>query len=265
MSGKTVIVAGNGPSLAEIPPGVVIKGDTIIRTNSFFLEPAYHLGDHVDLAYIAGDPRVAPFVFATLQKVTDHYHIAAWSAQHGPVIKAGRKHVSKPFQPFAPLPPAAKRLEEASLKYQAQPTAGVSAMLQAQAMGAETIILAGIDLYATSQRYVYEPGKHMRDLLGQNLGARAYDNRLHNEDLDRALIDWMACQDGVTVLKANPSSPINLDAAPVRAGEAVVAQPKPVMDDWVSWAGWYPIWWLKAMRKAAAVSRAVSLRGARNR
>lgn len=256
MSRRTTIVAGNGPSLAKIPAGVVVKGDTIIRTNSFFLEPTYHLGDHVDLAYVAGDPRVAPFVLATLQKVTDHYHIAGWSAQHGRVIKAGQKHFSKPFEPFAPTPQAVETLKNLMERYQVQPTAGVAAMLQAQARGADTIILAGIDLYATPQRYVYEPGKHMRDLLGQNLGARAYDTRLHSEDLDRALIDWVANSDGVTVCKASAESPLDLDVASLRQGEPILPRPKPVLDDWVPWAGWYPIWWLKMMRKAAAFSRA---------
>jgi len=263
VSSTTFIVAGNGPSLAKIPAGAVIKGDTIIRTNSFFLEPIYHLGDHVDLAYVAGDPRVAPFVLATMQKVSDHYHIAGWSAQNAPVIKAGQKHFTKPFEPFAPTPEAARVLKEYSARYQAQPTAGVSAMFQAQARGARTIILAGIDLYATPQRYVYEPGKHMRDLLGQNLGARAYDTRLHSEDLDRALIDWLANSDGMVVQKASSDSPLTgIDVAPIRDGEAILSKPKPVMDDWVSWAGWYPIWWLKVMRKAAAWSRSGKLRGA---
>ena len=262
MSDTTAVVAGNGPSLAEIPAGVVIKGDMIIRTNSFFLESTYHLGDQVDLAYVAGDPRVAPFVLATMQKVSDHYSIAGWSAQNPSVIKAGSKHVTRPFEPFATANPEASRtLKSLSERYQAQPTAGVTAMFQAQARGARTLILAGIDLYATSQRYVYEPGKHMRDLLGPNLGARAYDTRLHNESLDRALIDWMANQDGMTVLKASAASPLDgIDVAPVRSGEPVLPKPKAVSDEWVSWAGWYPIWWLKAMRKAAAWSRASGLR-----
>jgi len=221
VSQKTAIVAGNGPSLADIPAGVVLNGDMIIRTNSFFLEPTYYLGDQVDLAYVAGDPKVAPFVLATMQKVTDHYHIAAWTAQSPLVAKAGQKHLHRPFTPFqTATPEAAKAFKDLSAQYQAQPTAGVCAMFQAQAHGAQTIILAGIDLYATPKRYTYEPGKHMRDLLGQNLGARAYDTRLHSADLDRALIDWMASQSGMTVLKASTSSPLDLDPAPMREGNA---------------------------------------------
>lgn len=261
MSDKTAIVAGNGPSLAAIPPGVVIEDDEIIRTNSFFLEREYYLGDHVDLAFIAGDPRVTPFVFATLQSIADHYRVAAWTSQHDAVRNVGVKYCSRPFAPYLDLPPnASDVIEDLTKRYQAQPTTGVMAMFQAQARGARTIILAGVDLYGANQRYVFEPGKNMRSLLGQNLAARRYDTRLHNRDLDCALIDWVAGQDGLRLYKASPDAPLDLDPAPIRPGSPILPKPKPVTHDWVSWAGWYPIWGLRLLRMAAAFGRSSGLR-----
>ena len=74
------VVAGNGPSLAQIAPGRVTGDDAILRTNSFFLEPSYYLGTRVDLAMISGDPRVAPFIAETLRQNHGSYDLRHWSA-----------------------------------------------------------------------------------------------------------------------------------------------------------------------------------------
>ncbi len=255
---QTYIVAGNGPSLARIDPGLVLEEDFIIRTNSFFLEPQYHLGSRVDLALIAGDPRVAPFVFATLKQVCDHYDIRNWTAVEDQLVSTGEKFLPGRHTPLRYADDGvAKRLAQLQAEYQCKPTAGIRAILMAHALGAKSVILAGIDLYAGTERYVYEPGKHMRDLLGSDIASRPYDRRLHHPDLDLALLDYMANRPGLTIRHSSKGGPLSdhLDLALPRMGTPIAPQPKPRVDDWVTWAGWYPIAALKLMRKLRALQR----------
>lgn len=254
---QTYVIAGNGPSLAQIDPGLVMIDDFIIRTNSFFLEPQYHLSNRVDLALIAGDPRVAPFVFATLKEVSDHYDIRNWSTVKERLIPTGRKFLPRGYLAQTLDDDVRKRLEQLQAEYQAEPTAGIRAILMAHGLGAQSIILAGIDLYAGPDRYVYNPGRHMRDLLGNDLAMRPYDMRLHHPDLDLALLDYMANRSDLTLKHTTKKGPLDayLDLAMPRMGTPVTPQPKPKVDDWVAWAGWYPIVALKLMRKMRAVQR----------
>lgn len=255
---QTYIVAGNGPSLAQIDPGLVLQEDFIIRTNSFFLEQQYYLGERVDLALIAGDPRVAPFVFATLRQICDHYDIRHWTTVKDRLVPTGEKFMPRCHIPLRHADEGVTtRLAQLQAEYQCEPTAGIRAILMAHGLGAKSIILAGIDLYAGTDRYVYEPSKHMRDLLGNDIANRRYDRRLHHPDLDLALLDYMANRPGLTIKHSSKGGPLNdhLDLAMPRMGTPIVPSPKPKGDDWVTWAGWYPIGALKLMRKIRALQR----------
>lgn len=254
---QTYVVAGNGPSLAQIDDGVVLQEDFIVRTNSFFLEPQYHLSNRVDLALVAGDPRVAPFVFATLKEVSDHYDIRNWTTVKERLIPAGRKFLPRGYLPQTYNDEVQNRLEQLQAEYQSEPTAGIRAVLLAHGLGAQSIVLAGIDLYTGQERYVFNPGPHMRDLLGSDLGVRPYDTRLHNPDMDLALLDYMANRSDLTLKHSSKNGPLSayLDLAKPRMGTPVTSKPKPKVDDWVAWAGWYPIGALKLMRKIRALQR----------
>ena len=119
------VVAGNGPSLAAIAPGRVLAQDAILRTNSFFLETAYHLGTRVDLAMISGDPRVAPFLVETLSGLAGQYRLESWTSNDPRVIRIAARRLTAPQVPLA-FADADTTAEVARLcdHYRAQPTAG---------------------------------------------------------------------------------------------------------------------------------------------
>lgn len=253
MSAVTV-VAGNGPSLAKIVPNRILVGDTIVRTNNFFFEAQYFLGKTVDLAFVCGDPRISPFVFETLNRARAYYDVRQWSAPTCRVARIGRRRLNLPYQPLHHADDATTaKLADLQARYQVVPSTGIQALLLAQAMGARQIILAGIDLYSGPQRYAYVPGRHQRDLLGEDLATRSYDQHMHHYDLDRALIDWLASRPGMTLWRSADCPVLNdlLDLAGERPGPAVRATPKPQpqMLDWAGWAGWYPIALLKLLRR----------------
>lgn len=251
MTGVTV-VAGNGLSLTRIAPGRVLETDTFFRTNNFFFEDRYYLGKRVDLAFIGGDPRVAPFVFETLSRARQQYDIRRWSATTDRVARIGRKFLDLPHVGMRYADTATEdRVAALMDRYRATPSSGVRALLLAHAMGARRIVLAGIDLYAGPKRYAYAPGRHQFDLLGSDLATRSYDLHLHSPDLDREIIAWVAGQPGVTIWRGADCPALNdmLDIAPERSGPGVTPQDKSRILDWADWAGWYPIALLKLLRR----------------
>lgn len=255
--GQVAVVAGNGPSLAHIAPGRVTGDDAILRTNSFFLEPSYFLGTRVDLAMIAGDPRVVPFLLETLCRTDHQYQLGAWSSPAPKVARMAARRLTCPHVPMRHATPAiAAEVARLMAEYNAVPTAGVQTLLLAHAMGARHILLAGIDLYATPERYAFTPGPRMRRLLGKDLATRSFDSRLHHPDLDRRLIAYLAVQPDVTLQRAAAASPLAdlLDLAPVRAGPPLHQPVKEPIADWADWAGgWYPVgalWALRTLRGA---------------
>jgi hypothetical protein len=247
------VVAGNGQSLTAIAPGRVLAHDRILRCNNFFFEERYHLGRRVDLAFIGGDPRVAPFVFETLNRARGQYDIGAWSSPNARVARWGRRYLRQGYRPLRYRDGAVEaEVARLSAKHGGlRPSTGVEALLMAHGMGARQIVLAGVDLYAGPKRYAYAPGRHQRDLLGEDLGTRSYDLRLHHPELDRALIGWLARREDLALWRAANGTALDdlLDLAPMREGPAPEAGPKPQVLDWASWAGWYPIGALKVMRR----------------
>lgn len=257
----THVVAGNGPSLADIQPGRVLADDFIIRTNSFFAEPQLYVGNRVDMAVIGGDPRVAPFVFETIKKVASDYTVKAWTAPQPKVTRIGQRRLTLPYRPFRyATPPLADAVQSLCFRYAAQPTAGVVALYLAHARGAERIVVTGLDLYSGPSRYCHTPGPRMTSLMGADFGTRGYDRRLHNPDLDCRLIELLQAQPGLTIQRAGPSPALEpmMDLAPERPGSRPTTGPKHTQTDWVAWAGIYPIWWLRFLRRSRAAQRSMT-------
>ncbi len=263
LSDQVVVVAGNGPSLADIADGRVLADDFIIRTNNFFFEPRYYLGRRVDLAFMGGDARVAPFMFETLFQCRQQYTLGHWSSHTQKVAAAGHKRFPTGFQPMTHRTAAIKAdIATLAARYGKMPTTGLHAVLHAHGLGARTIILAGFDFYQSTARYAYAPGRHQMDLLGSDLGHRGVDIRLHDPELDLAIIAYLQNLGDVRFYRSSPGTVLDglMDLAPVRAGESMREGPRPhPTQDWVTRSGVYPISVLKALRRASACLRHTKL------
>ncbi len=265
---RTFVVAGNGPSLGTPAPGRILSSDYIVRVNNFFAEPEYFLGRRVDLAFVAGDPRVSPFVFEGIRRAARHYRVLSWGAPHARQIRSGQRRLRLPRQEMRYAnPQLAAQAREIADRHGLQPTSGVQAMFLAHAMGARRIVLTGVDLYQAGLRYTYEPGPRMHAALGADLGGRGYDARLHSAELDRRLIALLRDQPDLSLLRAGSSPALDdlLDLAPERAGASILREPKPPserMADWPSRAGLYPLWLLLLLRRGRALQRRFLQNGA---
>jgi hypothetical protein len=260
VTARPFVVAGNGPSIAGLPPGVICPEDFIIRVNNFFFEPQFYLGQRVDLAFMAGDPRVAPFMFETLHRCRGDYDLRAWTSHNPKVVRAGQRRFGALHQPMR-YRDAALEAEVTALcvQYGRQPTSGIYAVLMAHAMGAQEIILAGLDFYSQPRRYPFEPGPHYRALMGQDLGRRGLDTRLHDPELDRAVLKLLNARGDVRLLTAAETPALEglAEPAPVRGGAMLTVQRQAPPAEWASRSGLYPIALLKILRRGSALLRQI--------
>ncbi|MCG7630341.1 hypothetical protein MHM88_21270 [Epibacterium sp. MM17-32] len=255
---RPVVVAGNGASLAHLPPGAILPDDFFIRTNNFFFEQRFHLGRRVDLAFMGGDPRVAPFMFETFYRCRADYELRNWSSHNQRVIRAGRRRFGECFLPMRYRDAAlAQDVQGLIARHKRHPTTGIYAVLMAHGLGAEEIILAGMDFYAALRRYPFEPGPHYRALMGQDMGVRGLDQHLHDLDLDHAILRLLSERGDVRLMRVTDNVLLNdvASLAPNRGGTSLDAPRTAPPVDWAAWAGLYPITALKALRKGSAVVR----------
>lgn len=260
MRDRPVVVAGNGASLAELPPGAIRPDDFIIRTNNFFFEQRYYLGRRVDLAFMGGDPRVAPFMFETLYRCSSDYEFKSWSSHNPRVIRAGKRRFAPIFKPMRYRDASIeKEVRHLIAQHERHPTTGVYAVLMAHGMGAETIVLAGMDFYGTQKRYPFTPGPHYRALMGQDSEHRGLDERLHDLDLDHAILRLLQSRGDLQLLRLT-DSPLLRDVSALASDRGGKRMDLPRTDpptDWAGRAGFYPIGMLKALRKGSALLRKI--------
>lgn len=253
MTNLTYVIAGNGASLATSLKGTLLASDRMVRVNNFFFEPQSYLGLRVDLAVMGGDPRVAPFMFETLRQCQHTYNIKAWTSHNPAVARAGMRHFAAQHQPLRYGDPALEAQVKALIaQYDCAPMTGTYAVLAAYGAGAERIILTGMDFYQTGKRYTYQAGKHQKALLGADLDVRGLDQRLHNLDLDMAILALLQDHTGGALFRANTGSMLDnlMDMAPQRDGATPDVRPTNPPTDWSSRTGLYPITLLRFLRWA---------------
>ncbi|MEL0439195.1 hypothetical protein [Phycobacter sp. K97] len=255
---RPVVVVGNGASIADLEPGRIRTDDFIIRTNNFFFEPDFYLGRRVDLAFMAGDPRVAPFMFETLYRCRADYDLGSWTSHNPRVVRAGQRRFAALYQPMryrdAHIEAEVQRL---IARHQRHPTTGLYALLMAHAMGAEEIILAGFDFYTGNRRYPFEPGPHFRALMGQDLGQRGFDHHLHAPELDLDILRALRARGDCRLLRAadNPVLAPLTELAPLRGGTSLRVPRDNPPRDWAWRSGLYPISLLKLLRRGSLLTR----------
>lgn len=256
---RTAAILGNGPSAADLLPGRLRTDDAMVRVNSFFAEPRLRAGPRVDLVFLGGDPRAAPFVAAALARLRSH-DLRAWASDDPRVARAAARHLIAPQLPLPPLPPilaadVAALVTDTGLR----PTSGTRAVLAAVALGARDLVIAGIDLYSGPTRYAYVPGPRMRALMAADYAVTGPPPAQHAVDLDRRVLARVAAEPGLSLRLAAPTSCLTdiLDTAPDRGGPPTLdAGPNPGPDDWPSWAGLVPLAGVVALRQLRRWQRA---------
>ncbi|WP_254868554.1 hypothetical protein [Phaeobacter sp. HF9A] len=202
-------------------------------------------------------------MFETLYRCRNDYDLRGWSSHNPQVIRAGRRRFAQSFQPMRYRDKMVEQaVRQLIVRHGRHPTTGIYAVLMAHGMGAEQILLPGMDFYGTHQRYPFSPGPHYRDLMGQDLGRRGLDAHLHDLDLDHAILQMLQTRGDLQLLRLGDSPLLRdvSDPAPDRGGAGLEQPRVDPPTDWASWAGPYPIRALKVLRRGSAALRGLKER-----
>ncbi|PMR73046.1 alpha-2,3-sialyltransferase [Billgrantia endophytica] len=258
---RRFIVAGGGPSLLTLDVRRVDLQDTIVRVNNFFFENTYRLGRRVDLVQVGGDRWIFPFYAKTLHRLLAEgvYSVGSWSSHQAQVARRGQRSLPLPFVGVRYRDRDAEKAISALIeRYRKTPTTGIWAIISAHGLGADTITLAGIDLYTGSERYAHELTGHSAALVS-HIGTGGYNTQFHDVALDRDIIVYLAQRGDVKIQRASVESGA-LDFLPVapKHGEGFRIEPKSkVINDWDGWAGLYPIGAMRLARRTNEIRRHV--------
>lgn len=263
---RTVVVAGSGPSLLCTDVARIPRDAAIVRVNNFFLEPTYVLGRRVDLVYFSADPRAVRFYTATLRAVIarGEYDVLS-SASHLP--QAARHRPPEPFTRVGSLGGDIDALlADIRAREGVVPTSGAMAMLHAYTLGADRILLAGVDLY-TADKYAFATPPRLARMLQPTRSSSGYDTRLHSRTADQRAIEWLIDR-GVSLERTatEPLAGLHLPLAPLLPAEAHLeggqAKAAPRTEDWVGRDG---LWTVQMLAGARALRRWTRLGSQRRR
>lgn len=260
---RQFVVAGGGPSLLSLDTRRIDPTATIVRVNNFFFEDVYHLGPRVDLVQIGGDRWIFPFYAETLKKVMAEgiYSVRAWSCHQHHVVARGQRKLDLSFVPFTFRDLAAKNvISDLISAHGKTPTTGVLAAINAHALGAEAITLAGVDLYATPERYAHALEGHA-SALAQEVGTAGYNLRFHDPELDVSVLRYLANRDDLEIYRSTPEAGVLsfLPLAPIKGSGFKQESKSTILKDWVGWAGFWPIGAMRLARRANELRRAARM------
>ncbi len=163
---RRVVITGSGPSLAKISYDRFPNGAQIWRTNDFFKEPEFFVGQRVDAVFNGG---TIPDIQVRIRRIIELNQNGTYAVnldnlyadkkvdsfetvkQHFEYIEClGQKHA----------PELVSFIKYNDKMLDAHLFSGVAAIVVAILSGFDEIYLAGIDCdYETGPRYVYSPDK----------------------------------------------------------------------------------------------------------
>jgi len=218
---KAIIIAGNGPSLAEIDYRRYPKNAHVCRCNFFFQERKYYVGDRVDLYIFSTDhPAIGKvhnpsrgfgICINTMKELDlrDEYKINwtnLYSSHMPPNIHSWKIYSSL----WGKLPEneiLVNMIAEFFRTYvrtDATPYTGVCAILTAIALGYQDIYITGIDNNYVAGAYAWE-GKGQANV------------EAHVTELQVLIIKALSRMEGINVYCISPTSPIakHIPLAPI--------------------------------------------------
>jgi hypothetical protein len=248
---NSAVIGGSGPSLSTCDTTRIPKDAYIFRTNNFFLEREYNLGQKVDCVYFSGDKRAIRFYAATLRKVMrlDIYQIdKITSHHHGAPALNFKPKIVEPFVVHNDRIRALIADQHASSGI--LPTSGIMAAINAYQLGAKNLYLAGFDFYQGEEKYSTPLPPRLNSILEPNMSPLGYDSKLHSHKLDFQILELLQ-QLGTNVFDTSPLSHSTLPKAPRLEEHLKIGKKhKPIqINDWVGFDGLYPLAALLALRK----------------
>ncbi|WP_051420563.1 alpha-2,3-sialyltransferase [Helicobacter pametensis] len=250
---KPIIIAGNGPSLAQIDYSRLPKDFDVFRCNQFYFEDRYFLGKKIKGVFF--NPLVLKDQYFTLHhlkkrgeyEVEDVYcniMMGKWDREWGngssknleselkydyPSVKSTYPYLEK-MKEFDAL------LKFYALYYNLRFTSGIMMLITALAQGYKQIYLTGLDFYE-GERYAFEIKGDKR--INQRIPAfnqEGFKDSVHTKNVDVEALKLALSLEGVEMLALSPDSPLCeiVPLAPKVGGEfEVLSKPEGYICDFV--------------------------------
>lgn len=254
---KPLVIAGNGPSLAQIDYSRLPEDFELFRCNQFYFEPKYFLGKKIKGVFF--NPPVLKEQFFTLHhlrqrgeyEVEDVYcniTMGAWDrAWSNGVSKNLEADLRYDYPSVKNTYPYLEKMQDFNtlhkffaLYYEKRFTSGIVMLVTALAQGYTEIYLTGIDFYEGSKAYAFDFDGDR--LVNQRIPAfielheHGVKDPVHSKEVDVEAIKLALSLEGVKLYALSPSSPLSrlIPLAPNLGGSFdLVSKPKGFICDFV--------------------------------
>lgn len=217
---KPIVIAGNGPSLAEINYRRLPKNFDTCRVNQFFFEEKYYLGR--DVTYYLGAVDYIDILFYSLYTtvLNGEYNLGAcYSGLYADDPRMARHPNFKPGYSIVQENPLFRNfLCYYELYYKKWLNSGTLAIFLAIQQGYKEIYIAGIDFYQNGRNYAFDyslkpvyqevikknPPESVADYQGK--GATQV---VHSIDMEKQALQLVASLEGVNLYSVCDTSSVN--------------------------------------------------------
>ncbi len=227
MKNKPIVIAGNGPSLAQIDYRRLPADFDVFRCNQFYFEDKYFLGKKVTGAFLNPYPLAKQFytyhllqekaeydiqnIYYVSHTLHDEYEKGRRLAEDFPSVKNCSQYLQA-------LPRFHAYERFLGFYHQKKFTSVIWMLITALAQGYKQIYLVGLDFYqGGSHDYafnIYKP--HLINAM-PNFADKKFKDRNHNKETDVQGLKMALEMPGVTIYSLSKKSPVNeyLPLAPV--------------------------------------------------
>ena len=228
---KCAVIAGNGPSLAQIDYSRLPKDYKLFRCNQFYLEEAYYLGRHIDFVFFVKWAMLENYY--TMQNLINRGEYSCDSiwcpgnrddhmAACFPALQFGSECVRNLREMFI-------FLNFWGLYEGVGTTSGTYMCVMAAALGYEELYLAGFDLYYGDNYYAFGVDRPNLLKINPRVASPSYDGGYggHAREFDLQVLDFLTKKYSVKLYSLCPTSPLSahFDLAP-DVGNSFVVEKK---------------------------------------
>lgn len=215
MNKRAVVIAGNGPSLAQIDYSLLPRDFDVFRCNQFYFEDKYFLGKKIQAVFF--NPMVFFEQYYTLKQLEERGEYCYEEVYSSMMHWAGERDYEE--LDFKRLYPEVKIAHDEALKcprlashfkyqdmyFKKRITSGMLMLFVAAIKGYREIYLAGIDFYETGNYAFEHKSTNANSLIGYEEGVVTEQ---HSKEVDLEALDLIRDFFDLHIYALCPQSPI---------------------------------------------------------
>ena len=219
MKNRPIVIAGNGPSLAHIDYRRLPTDFDVFRSNQFYFEDKYFLGQRITGAFLNPYPLVQQsYTYHLLQQrgeyeiqdiyfvcntLHDEYEQGKRLAEDFPSIKNCNQYLQA-------MPQFHKYERFLGMYHRQKFTSVIWMLITALAQGYTEIYIVGLDFYKKGGLdYAFNSSKPNLINISPHFGDETYKNKDHTEKTDVAGLKMAQNIPGVKIYSISEISPVN--------------------------------------------------------